>query len=281
MNARKTFLILFLSAVLILPFVLLKTEFSYLYQQGLWVILSVVTGLWLISLAIKDASIVDIFWGLGFVIMAWFYASQMSELAPRQLVFLGLISVWGLRLCLYLGWRNIGKGEDYRYVQMRKAGGKHWWWISLLRVFIMQGVILWIVSSVFVPALLSGDTWTFTDYLGIGLWSIGFFFEAVGDWQLTRFKQHRQSSEEVLDSGLWRYTRHPNYFGDATLWWGYFCFACSYVGGWMYIFSPIFMTFLLLKISGAALLEKDLKKNKPKYAAYIRKTSVFFPLPPK
>lgn len=281
MNARKFFLLLFLSVVIILPFVLLNMEFANLFRQGLLVILSAVTGLWIVSLLIKDASIVDIFWGLGFVIMAWFYAMQMGELSTRQWIIVSLVSIWGLRLCLYLGWRNIGKDEDYRYVQMRKAGGKYWWLISWLRVFIMQGVILWIISSVFVPGLLASKFWTVTDYLGIALWGIGFFFEAVGDWQLARFKKRRSSSEEVLDSGLWRYTRHPNYFGDATLWWGYFCFALSYAGGWMYVFSPIFMTFLLLKISGAALLEKDLKKNKPKYAEYIRKTSVFFPLPPR
>ena len=241
------------------------------------------TLLWLFSLLIKDSSIVDIFWGFGFVITAWFYAYIIGfeKMDIWKYIFLGMVTLWGSRLTIYLGIRNIGKGEDFRYAQWRKENGKNWWWISFLRVFVLQGIILWIVSSAFVPALLAANELPLLNYLGLTLWAIGLFFEAVGDYQLMRFKNNPANKGKVLDTGVWRYTRHPNYFGDALLWWGFFCFVLSYSDGWVFIFSPIFMTFLLLKISGVAMLEKTLKKTKPEYAEYIRKTSAFIPMPPR
>lgn len=241
------------------------------------------TLLWLFSLLIKDSSIVDIFWGIGFVIIAWFYAYIIGfeKLNTWQFIFLGMVSIWGSRLAIYLGIRNIGKGEDFRYAQWRKESEKNWWWISFLRVFVLQGIILWIVSSVFVPALLATEKNILLNYLGIILWVIGLFFEAVGDYQLMRFKNNPNNKGKVLKTGVWRYTRHPNYFGDALLWWGFFCFALNYIDGWIFIFCPLLMTFLLLKISGVAMLEKTLKNTKPEYEDYIKKTSAFIPWLPK
>ena len=246
-------------------------------------VLGVMTLLWVLSLIIKDSSIVDIFWGSGFVLAAFFYAYLIGfeKMNIRQLVLLAMVGIWGIRLTTYLGIRNIGKGEDFRYVQWRKESGKNWWWVSLLRVFFLQGVLLWIISSLFVPAFLTGGGLQFLDYIGIALWAIGLFFEAVGDFQLMRFKKDPENNGKVMNTGVWRYTRHPNYFGDALLWWGFFCFALANPHGWVFVFCPIFMTFLLLKISGVAMLEKSLKKSKPKYAEYIKNTSAFIPLPPK
>lgn len=245
--------------------------------------MGILTVLWIISLVIKDSSIIDIYWGPGFVLVAWFYAylTGWENLATRHLILLGLISIWGLRLGIYLGSRNLGKGEDYRYVQFRKESGDQYWWHSYFRVFTLQGVLLWIISACFVPALLTGGDLGLLDYLGLLLWIIGFSFEAIGDYQLSQFKKQPKNKGKVMDRGLWKYTRHPNYFGDACLWWGFFCFAVAHPQGIYFVFSPLLMTFLLMKISGVAMLERSLKKTKPKYAEYIRKTSGFFPLPPK
>lgn len=276
----RLFLIL---AIIILPLFLLTSDLMPLFAKGLLLTLGILTILWVISLLVKDASIIDIYWGLGFVIIAWFYAylTGWEQLGFRNLLLLALITIWGLRLSIYLAVRNLGKGEDPRYVQMRRQGGPGWWWKSYFQVFLLQGVLLWIISSIYPLSFLTHTDFGGLDYLGTGLWATGFFFETVGDWQMMQFKKDPANKGKVMDQGLWRYSRHPNYFGDATLWWGFFCFALAHPQGIFYLFSPVLMTFLLLKISGVTLLEKDLKKSKPQYAEYIQKTSSFVPLPPK
>lgn len=283
MKSTKALRIIFFLSIILLPIFLLNNQLTPFFQKGILMILGVMTLLWLFSLAIKDSSIVDIFWGIGFVITAWFYAYIIGfeKLNAWQFIFLGMVSIWGSRLAIYLGIRNIGKGEDFRYAQWRKESGKNWWWISFLRVFVLQGIILWIVSSIFVPALLATKNLPILIYAGITLWAIGLYFEAIGDYQLMQFKNNPNNKGKVLNTGVWKYTRHPNYFGDALLWWGFFCFAFAHSSGWTFIFSPLLMTFLLLKISGVAMLEKTLKETKPKYEEYIRKTSAFIPWPPK
>jgi steroid 5-alpha reductase family enzyme len=174
-----------------------------------------------------------------------------------------------------LGYRNIGKGEDYRYATWRKESGSNWWWVSFLRVFVLQGVIMWVVASPILIAL-SSATLTWLDWLGGILWGIGLLFETIGDWQLMVFKKNPANQGKVMNKGLWGLTRHPNYFGDAVVWWGFFCFAAS-VGGWFYVFSPVLMTFLLMKVSGVAMLEKTLTQTKPQYAEYIKRVPAFFP----
>ncbi len=249
------------------------------FGLGFMVIMAALTVLWLVSIVLKDASIIDIFWGLGFVILAWTYKYILSANSDRSLIICVLVSIWGIRLALYLANRNLGKGEDYRYQEWRKEYGTSFWWVSYLRVFLLQGLLLWIIGATLLVAQTS-NVWTVVDYLGIILWTIGLAFEAVGDYQLAQFKKNTDNKGKVLDSGLWRYTRHPNYFGDAVLWWGIFCFAAS-AGAWWTVFSPILMTFLLMKVSGVALLEKTLIQTKPQYKDYIGRTSAFFPTIPK
>lgn len=248
---------------------------------GLLFVLVGMTALWLVSLAKRNASIVDAFWGLGFVALAWIYALA-SPGSARGLLLAILVSLWGVRLAAYITFRNWGEGEDYRYVAMREGWGASFWWISLLQVFVLQGVIMWIVAFPLVAAQQGGGSlWTILDRLGLLIWLIGWSFESLADLQMYRFKSDPANKGKVMDRGLWRYSRHPNYFGDALVWWGLFTIACAAPGGWMTIFSPLLMTFLLLKVSGVAMLEKTITERRPAYRDYIERTSAFVPWPPK
>lgn len=249
---------------------------------GLFVVMVLMTMLWLISLGVKDSSIVDIFWGTGFVVLVWTYFLSTDGDEVRRLLQLVIVTIWGLRLSSYIGWRNIGKGEDFRYQKWRKEAGDSWWWKSYFRVFVLQGVIMWIVAMPLLAAQYYGgpDALIFLDILALVLWVIGFAFEAGGDFQMAKFKANSENKGKVLDTGFWRYTRHPNYFGDAVQWWAFYLLALA-AGGWWTIFSPIIMQFLLMRVSGVALLEKDLKDKKPEYREYIEKTPAFYPWFPK
>lgn len=252
-----------------------------LFGLGLVVTLALMTIIWVISLLVKDSSIVDIFWGSGFVVLAWFYYFSADGYQPRQLLLAIMVTLWGLRLSGYIGWRNLGKGEDFRYQKWRKEAGRSWWWKSYFRVYVLQGVILWVVASPLLAAnFYDNHHLNLLDFVGIILWGIGLFFEAVGDYQLARFKAKPANKGKVMDKGLWRYTRHPNYFGDAVVWWGFWGMAFA-AGGFWTIYSPIIMTFFLMKVSGVALLEKTLVESKPQYADYIQRTNAFFPGFPK
>lgn len=246
-------------------------------------ILLLMTILWLVSIAITNVSIVDIFWGAGYVVASIIYFIFSEGNYDRKLLLLILVTIWGLRLTFYLGWRNIGKGEDYRYKEFRKNyGEKRYWWFSFFQTFLLQGVLMWIISLPLLAAMFYGQEkglgWL--DFSAVLVWMIGIAFEAGGDIQLARFKKDPSNKGKVLDTGFWRYTRHPNYFGDAAVWWSYAIFSIAVVSYWPIIGSLI-MTFLLIKVSGVALLEKSLVDTKPQYKEYIRKTSAFFPLPPK
>ena len=250
---------------------------------GLAAVIAYMTALWLASLALRNASIVDIFWGLGFVFVAAVYMVAGDGWDARQALVLGLVAIWGLRLSGYILWRNHGKGEDFRYRKMREAAGPRFWWQSYLQVFLLQGILLWVISAPLLAAEHNSepDHIVLTDVLGALVWAIGFFFEAVGDWQLAHFKSDPANKGRVMQYGLWRYTRHPNYFGDATLWWGYFIIAAGTTDGWMTVFGPAIMTVLLMRVSGVALLERTLKRDKPEYADYIARTSAFIPWFPR
>lgn len=250
------------------------------YLMGGLVTLIAMTTLWLLSLAIKDASIVDIFWGTGFVILAWTYFIFTENTSARHWLILILVTIWGLRLSLHLARRNIGKSEDYRYQKWRNEEGQRWWWLSFIRVFLLQGIIMWVVSMPLLGAQMTASNLNPLDLLSIFIWLFGFIFEVVGDWQLAKFRAEPNNQGKVLKSGLWRYTRHPNYFGDAVQWWAFYLVALS-AGTWWTIISPIVMTFLLMRVSGITLLEQSLKKRKPEYEDYIDETSAFFPMPPK
>jgi steroid 5-alpha reductase family enzyme len=250
---------------------------------ALLVVLLAVTVVWFISLRLRDASIVDIFWGTGFIIAGvTYYLLTPAGFADRKILIMVLVIVWGLRLSLHIAYRNHGKGEDFRYLKWREEAGNSWWWKSYLKVFVLQGVILWVVSLPLlaaqyaaVPAALG-----IVDWIGVCVWVTGFFFEAVGDWQLLRFRMNPANLGRVMDQGLWRYTRHPNYFGDAVQWWGFYLIALA-AGAWYTIISPLLMTYLLMRVSGVAMLEKTLRETKPAYRDYIQRTSAFFPMPPR
>ncbi len=259
-------------------------SFTELVALGGLAILAFMVVLWLVSLRLKDASIVDIFWGPGFVLAVWLYfAAAPDGYAPRKLLAAVLTTIWGLRLGGYLAWRNLGRGEDFRYRAWREAHGPKWWWHSLFKVFLLQGAVMWLISAPLALAQFSSEpaAGTALDALGAALWGIGLFFEAVGDWQLARFKADPANQGQVMDRGLWRFTRHPNYFGDALVWWGLFLLAASAPWGWLTAVSPAVMTLLLRRISGVTMLERSLSRTKPQYADYIRTTSAFFPRPPR
>jgi steroid 5-alpha reductase family enzyme len=258
-------------------------EFLEAYKAAGALILGLMSAVWLVSLLLRDASIVDIFWGLGFVILAWaYYALTPDGYATRKLLLVALVTTWGLRLSLYILRRNWGKGEDYRYRRWREQAGDKWWWQSYFKVFLLQGLLLWIISAPLLAAQISSTPARLTvlDYLSLAVWGIGFFFEAVGDWQLSRFKANPANKGKLLTGGVWRYTRHPNYFGDAAQWWGYYLIALAAGGGWT-VFSPLLMTFLLVRVSGVRLLERALKESKPGYKEYAERTSAFVPWWPR
>jgi len=250
---------------------------------SLAVVLAYMTAIWLVSVALRNASIVDVFWGLGFVLLAAVYFALADGFLGRRILITSLVAVWGLRLSLYILRRNWGQGEDYRYRTFREKAGERFWWVSFFQVFLLQGVLLWLISAPILGAMFydSPDTLTVVDLLGAILWGFGFFFEAVGDWQLARFKADPANKGKVMDRGLWRYTRHPNYFGDATVWWGCFVIAAGTVSGLWMVFSPILMTTLLLRVSGVALLEKAQVQTKPQHQGYIERTSAFLPWFPR
>jgi steroid 5-alpha reductase family enzyme len=251
---------------------------------GLGLVLAALTAVWLLGLRLRDVSIVDIAWGPAFALLAWVYwwTSRVGpEGSARRLLVPVLVSVWAARLAWHILARH--RGEDPRYRAMRDAHGPAFWWQSLFLVFWLQGLIAWVVAMPLFQVARSAapPLWTAWDVAGLVLFAIGFTLETVGDWQLARFRRDPANRGRVLDRGLWRYTRHPNYFGDATLWWGFFAFAAATPAGWMTLVSPTVMTVLLLKVSGVTLLERNLEASKPAYRAYVQRTSAFVPWPPR
>ncbi len=245
-------------------------------------LLLVMLLLWCLSLARRDASIVDPFWGAGFALTAWLVVWWNWPASPRGLLLAWLTTIWGLRLSIFLLRRNWGKGEDRRYVAMRERHGQRFWWISLFTVFLLQGVILWFIALPIQvsAAMRSINPLGWIDGIGTLVWCVGLFFEAVGDWQLARFKAGARNAGRVMDRGLWRYTRHPNYFGDCCVWWGLYFIAVA-GGAWWTIASPLLMSLLLMRVSGVTLLESTIVDRRPEYAAYQARTSSFFPWSPK
>jgi steroid 5-alpha reductase family enzyme len=245
-------------------------------------ILALMLALWAASLALRDASIVDIFWGAGFIVCTWMYFALTPQgFAERKWLTCALVTVWGLRLSVYILQRNRGRGEDYRYRAWREQAGERWWWVSLFKVFLLQGALLWVISIPLLRAQASPapDRLVWLDAVGLVVWCLGFIFEAVSDWQLQRFKADPAKRGKVLQQGLWRYTRHPNYFGDASVWWGYYLLAAA-AGSWWTIYSPMLMTILLLRVSGVAMLDRSLAQSRPGYREYMQTTSAFIPWRP-
>ncbi len=240
-------------------------------------------ALWLLSLPLRDASIVDLWWGPGIALGAGAAWLASGASGSRSALLVGLVALWALRLGGYLLWRNAGHGEDPRYQAMRRHFGPRFPWISLATVFALQGVLQWIVSLPLQVAVAApGEAPLGTlDALGALLFACGLGFESIGDAQLARFKTDPANAGRVMDRGLWRYTRHPNYFGDALAHWGLFAIVLATPQGWKTLIGPALMTFLLLRVSGVALLERSIGKRRPEYSDYQRRTSAFLPRPPR
>ena len=252
---------------------------SSIYVANLLVVMTLMTGVWLLSLTKQDASIVDVFWGLGFVVVAWLTFLRPDGYLGRKILLTGLITLWGLRLAIYIFIRNWGHGEDRRYQAWRAQHGARFWWVSLFTVFWLQGGLLWIISLVVQVGELSPEParLTWLDLLGTLVCLFGFAFEAVADWQLYRFKANPDNKGRVMNKGLWGYTRHPNYFGESLVWWGLFLITLATPGSGWVVISPLLITFLLLKVSGVTLLEKTIVDSRPEYEEYIKSTSSFIP----
>jgi steroid 5-alpha reductase family enzyme len=238
---------------------------------------------WCVHLVTGKASVADSFWGPGFAVIALLsFGLTDGDPASKSLIVV-LVTVWALRLAWHVTERSMGQPEDPRYADMRAAHPKYFPLRSLLTVFLLQAVIMWLVS---LPVQLgmrapASPGLGFLDWLGLLLWLFGFFWEAMGDEQLRRFKADPANRGKVLDYGLWRYTRHPNYFGEACMWWALFLVACGAEGGWWSFIGPLLLTVLLLRVSGVALTEKKMEERHDDYAEYKRRTSAFLPMPPR
>jgi steroid 5-alpha reductase family enzyme len=245
-------------------------------------LIAAMLGLWLVASRRRDVSVVDIFWGCGFAVVAWLACWWNAATEPRPILLAVLTSVWGLRLSVHLARRNWGRPEDRRYAAMRQRHGDAFPWISLWTVFFLQAILLWFVSMPLQVAAAESapNNWNTLDAVGIALWTLGFLFESVGDWQLARFKSQPENAGRVMDRGLWRFTRHPNYFGDFCVWWGLYLVAAAGGAAWT-VASPILMSVLLLRVSGVTLLESTIVERRPEYAAYQARTNAFFPGPPR
>ena len=262
-------------------------------SEGLWLLLATNFGvaigavllLWLISIPLRDVSIIDMFFAaILFAITAVSFVIGDGVAARKQLLLM-LVGLWALRITVHLIKRNWGHGEDPRYTKLRSwtKDDRSFVWLSLRKVFLLQGVVIWFVSlpvqvaaHYASPPALGWPAW-----LGAGLWAVGLFFESVGDYQLTRFRADPANKGTVLRTGLWKYSRHPNYFGELCVWWGLFLIACDSVIGLFTVIGPIMYSFLIINVTGQATLDKKLAREKPGYADYMKSTSGLIPMPPK
>jgi steroid 5-alpha reductase family enzyme len=235
---------------------------------------------WLVSLARRDVSIVDSLWAVMIALCGWAYANIASSIGPREVLVLLLASLWAVRLSGHITWRNWGHGEDRRYQAIRARNEPHFAFKSLYLVFGLQAVLAWVVAWPLMAALAGDAPLGWLDGLGAAVWLGGIVFEAVADWQLARFKADPAHAGQVMDRGLWRYSRHPNYFGECSVWWGAWLVALAAGGTWTVV-SPLLMTVLLLKVSGVTLLEQDIGERRPGYRDYVARTSAFIPWPPR
>ncbi len=255
----------------------------FLLLTNLLILLSLLTVLWWVSTRMKDASIVDIAWGPACALPGALTFLRTDGADPRAIVLTILVSLWAGRLALYLAQRNLGHGEDYRYQKMRAARSSdqefaRW---SLFYVFWLQGVIAWTVSLPVQLGQFGGGGFGVLAWIGTAIFAIGLSFEAIGDWQLKQFKADAENKGKLMVTGLWSWTRHPNYFGDAAVWAGLSIIALESPFGALTLLSPVVMTYFLVNISGKALTERSMAKKYPEYADYQNRVSGFFPRPPK
>ncbi len=247
-----------------------------------FVAVTVYASLWfLAALRLNRNDIADIAWGIGFIFLALVGQFRVETVSIRGVLTLVLVTLWGLRLAVHIGLRNLGKDEDARYRKWRQEWGRYATIRAYFQVFLLQGYLIVIILAPVTYILVRGSSnLNWLDALGIAVWLTGFVFETIGDLQLKRFKQDPSNRGKIITTGLWKYTRHPNYFGEVVQWWSLWLMACSVPGGWVTIFGPVAITLLILYVSGIPLLEKRYREN-PDFKAYSQRTSVFFPLPPK
>ncbi len=261
-------------------------DFSVLFHialAGLALIAVLALLTWIASLVRHDASLVDRMWSLMIAGPTVVYAVQVGWSGARAVAVLALVLAWGVRLAAYITWRNWGHGEDRRYQEIRARNQPHFALKSLVLIFALQMVLAWIVSTPTLAALAGDGAFGAFDVAGIAVALAGFLFEAIGDAQMAAFKRDPAHKGQVMDRGLWRYTRHPNYFGETCFWWGIWLVALGAGGAaaiWT-VLSPLIMTMLLLKVSGVALLEKDIAERRPAYRDYVLRTNAFIPGPPR
>jgi steroid 5-alpha reductase family enzyme len=251
-----------------------------LYLEGLAVMLILAGLTWLLSVIKRDVSIVDSVWSLMILAGAIVYAAGADAYHSRTALILSLLLIWALRLSIHLSWRNWGEPEDRRYRRIRERNSPHFALKSLVIIFVLQALIAWIISLPLWPALTLSSALSLIDMIAVALWLTGMAFESIADWQLARFKADPANQGKVMQHGLWRYSRHPNYFGEALIWWGFYLFAVA-VGAWWTLPAPLLMTWLLLKFSGVVMLEEDITERRPAYREYIATTHAFIPGPRK
>lgn len=244
--------------------------------QALLLMFILTFGAWLLSLRMADVSIVDSFWPLLIFIGAATYAFAAPQTGSRALVVVTLVALWAVRSAVHITWRHWREPEDRRYQAIRARNEPNFRWKSLVLVFALQATLAWVVSWSVLAAVVNLQPWNWPDALGVCMIVAGASFEAVADWQLARFKSDAAHRGQVMDHGLWRNSRHPNYFGEFCVWWGFYLVSLS-VQGWWAIASPVLMTVLLFRVSGVALQENDITERRPGYRDYIARTNAFFP----
>jgi steroid 5-alpha reductase family enzyme len=246
-----------------------------------FIIFFYMTALFVLALIHRDNSIADVAWGPGFILVAWTTLLIGGSFTPRQLIAAALILIWGTRLAVRIHLRNRGRGEDIRYRKWRETWGKFFVIRSYFQVFILQGCILLMnIAPILVINTYDAGKFGALDVFGVLLWVLGFAFESIADWQLDRFIADPNSRGKIMDRGLWRYSRHPNYFGEVAMWWGIYILALSVTGGWMSIIGPLTITYIILFVSGVPMTERFMEGN-PVFTDYKRRTSVFIPWFPK
>jgi steroid 5-alpha reductase family enzyme len=244
---------------------------------GVWFWL-MLTLVWLLSVLKRDSSIMDLAYGFLLLGAPWWLWSQASvALGGGQALLLALVSLGFGRYALYVSWRNLPHGEDPRYGRWRERVGPRWWWWSYFQVFLLQGVVIWIWSLPLVLAMRPEASWSLWHLIGVLVWAVGLVFEAGGDWQLARFKRQREHPQQLLDTGLWALSRHPNYFGQTCMWWGYGLIALAHPWGWLALPTAAYVTWFMHRGSATSLMERHMMKTKPGYAQYCERVPAFFP----
>ncbi len=252
--------------------------FLSLYMKAAVINGALLTLVWLISLARRDAGIMDVAYPMAAAVPVLVLLVMRGSWSPHEVLLAAMVGLWSARMSLHIGLRNAGHGEDARYAAWRKRFGRHWWWWSFFQVFAMQGVMIWLWSIGLVAAVAAGaQPLGWQHALALPLFAVGFGFQAIADLQLERFKRTRSDRSKVLDTGVWALSRHPNYFGESVVWWSFAALALVHPWGWLTLVCPLYVTWFMSAGSATPMQERYLRKSKPAYADYMRRVPVFFP----